>query len=362
MGDQQYQYRSLDAAVNEIRILCWLPPLDDDDDEVRCELVHRSLDASPEYDAISYVWGELEPARLIYIGGTPMSITPNLHGALRQIRQAGRDVWVDSLCINQRDDRERGAQVAIMGRIYAQADIVIAWLGEGGDDGTNLALRFLEVLKDELVNGDERSRRLLLNDPASDVMWDAVGNMFRLPYWSRVWIVQEVLLAQNPVLCCGADSCAWEFVQLLLLKLGTRAITILSASAREALLYPVTDLARTLARLYDARFSGKRMALMNCLVLGRQRGATDARDYVYGVLSLVEDCGIVPDYLLTMEEVYTNLVPYMIETDGNLDILSACLPGKPRTRPTNYAYVPKSYSPHLLNNPTYSFLGAGSIG
>jgi hypothetical protein len=40
-----------------------------------------------------------------------------------------RYLWIDALCINQDDDYERSAQVAIMGRIYQTARRVISWIG-----------------------------------------------------------------------------------------------------------------------------------------------------------------------------------------------------------------------------------------
>jgi len=305
MDSRPSMYRALSSGINEIRILRLLPPVDDDD-EVRCELVHQSLDETLTYDALSYVWGDPKPAQKIYVGGMAVTVTPNLHGALRRLRHAGRDIWVDSLCINQKDDIEKGAQVRLMGRIYRQADYVISWLGEGGD-GIDVALKFLEMLKDELLKNSEMASRMFkANGEPFKTLWDAVGQLFRHPYWTRVWIVQEVLLARNPVLCSGAESCAWDVLQLLLVQMDMRAITTLSPAAREALLFPCADLARNLSLLYNQRFGGKRMTLMDCLVLGRQRRATDPRDYLYGLLSLVDDHGMFPDYSVPVATVSLN--------------------------------------------------------
>lgn len=318
-----YDYRPLCEDEKEIRILRWLPPNDNDDDEVRCELVHQSLDQNPDYDALSYTWGDPEPAQLIYVAGAPVSITPNLYGALRQLRHANRNLWVDSLCINQKDDHERSSQVSLMGNIYKKADIVIMWLGEEEDD-SDIAMNFLEIFKDELLSRSGDSG-FMMRDTAFDRTWVAVGKLFQRPYWGRLWIIQEAILARNPVLCCGAGSCAWDFIQLLLLQLNARAMTQLSTAAREALLFPSSDLPRTSARLYDQRFNGTQMSLVDCLVLGRQRQTTEARDHIYGVLSLVDNPAIEPDYSISTNTLYRNVVEHMIEKDQNLDILSACI-------------------------------------
>jgi len=328
MAGQSFQYRDLNPSVNEIRIIRWVAPVNDDDDEVRCDLLHRSLDEQPTYDALSYVWGEPEPAQKIHVNGKPVSVTPNLYGTLRQIRHAGCDVWVDALCINQKDDVEKGSQVPLMGRIYQQADYVISWLGEGGD-GIDIALKFIEVLKDELLKRSEMVSRMLGSEEEPfNTLWQAVGELLGHPYWTRVWIVQEILLARNPVLCSGAESCAWDVFQLLFTHLDMRAFGVLSTAAREALLFLCGDLARNLSLLYNQRFGGRQMTLMDCLVLARQRRATNPRDYVYGTLGLVEGHFLAVDYSLPTATVFTKLVEYMAKHDGTLDILSACLPRK----------------------------------
>jgi len=43
-------------------------------------------------------------------------------------------LWVDSLCIKQKDLVERGLRVRRMGLIYSRAAEVVVWLGEEADD------------------------------------------------------------------------------------------------------------------------------------------------------------------------------------------------------------------------------------
>ena len=285
--------------------------------------MHVSLDEDPDYDALSYTWGDPQPSRMIVVDGVEASVGPSLYGALNQIGHANRPLWVDSICINQDDQQERTDQVCLMGDIYSKADIVIMWLGEGEDDG-DAALVFLENFQEQLMSPGGIGS-LMMSDDDFDDAWIAVGKLFKRPYWGRLWIIQEVLLARNPVVCCGAASCSWDFIQLILLMLNERATVRLSATAREALLYPSTDLARTLARLYDQRFEGRKMSLIDCLALGRQRKATDPRDRIYGMLNLVEAADIVPDYTISADTLYRAVARRIIEQDKNLDVLSACV-------------------------------------
>jgi hypothetical protein len=52
--------------------------------------------------------------------------------------------WIDPLCINQDDYQERSQQVQIMGDIFQEASIVIAWLGSASED-SKLAMDYINT-------------------------------------------------------------------------------------------------------------------------------------------------------------------------------------------------------------------------
>ncbi|KAK1476755.1 heterokaryon incompatibility protein [Colletotrichum tamarilloi] len=95
------------------------------------------------YEALSYTWADLSGdsirRRPMFIGPywDIIPITRNCENALRSVQLIGggsRSIWVDSLCINQDDEEERNAQVALMPQIYAAAIGVLAYLGPAADD------------------------------------------------------------------------------------------------------------------------------------------------------------------------------------------------------------------------------------
>jgi hypothetical protein len=115
---------------------------------LRCSITEARKSDEPLYEALSYAWGEPVFSHTIeeVPSGTHLSITANLHDALQgiQYQHASRVLWVDAICINQRDLEEKGHQVAQMGRIYEDAERVIVWLGfHKGAPG-----RIICVLKD----------------------------------------------------------------------------------------------------------------------------------------------------------------------------------------------------------------------
>ncbi|KAI4949047.1 hypothetical protein J4E91_005510 [Alternaria rosae] len=90
------------------------------------------------YEAISYVWGDSNSTIDIQCNGLRVPVTISLADALRNFRNTSepRALWADALCINQKDDKEKGHQVKRMGEVYANAKRTLVWLGR---DDQNVA-------------------------------------------------------------------------------------------------------------------------------------------------------------------------------------------------------------------------------
>lgn len=147
-------YKKLAPNRRNIRLLRLLPG-QPEDPTIRCQLHECSLlDASGHYKALSYAWGSDVPGdeQMVYCNGVIVDVTLNLYAALHNLRDATTvlSIWVDSLCIDQGNERERTRQVRMMKDIYSNSKEVIIWLGTGG----------LEAMKTDWVDirfcGDER--------------------------------------------------------------------------------------------------------------------------------------------------------------------------------------------------------------
>lgn len=71
-----------------------------------------------------------------------MPLTVILEHAQRSVPLAHECIWTDAVCINRQDVGERGARVALMGKIYSQASQVLVWL-RPTDDSTQMAFDFI---------------------------------------------------------------------------------------------------------------------------------------------------------------------------------------------------------------------------
>ncbi|KAK0622402.1 heterokaryon incompatibility, partial [Immersiella caudata] len=154
------------------------------------------------YAALSYVWGPSTPEAYIEVNTQPVRVTRNLEVALRHLRNAPDNnenklrFWIDAVCIDQSSTRERSTEVARMGRIYSSARRVVCWLGPAFA-GVDVALGTVRDL--ERVAGSEVEFLSPWNSSAQKrvVTGEAIRGLYemlRRPYWSRLWIVQEVAL------------------------------------------------------------------------------------------------------------------------------------------------------------------------
>jgi Heterokaryon incompatibility protein (HET) len=137
-----YSYKPLNAAKREIRLLVLNPARKGKwDNKLQCSLTTTMLNDSSthqatSYEAVSYCWGETAPSSYILVDGFPLEITNNLDSFLRRkrVRSSKQRLWIDAICINQADNKERTEQVALMSMIYRCATRLVIWLGEQADD------------------------------------------------------------------------------------------------------------------------------------------------------------------------------------------------------------------------------------
>jgi Heterokaryon incompatibility protein (HET) len=161
-----YQYSPLPSGDRSIRLAVLYPG--DFEDEIEFRLVHARLDDAPEYESLSYAWGETALTRTTKIEGRALSISLALETALRHLRTRTKDrvLWIDAICINQEDNNERNNQVSFMDDIYATARRVVVWIGPK-DGESERAMEFLKEMgtsntlpkRDRKIVNDENEPR-----------------------------------------------------------------------------------------------------------------------------------------------------------------------------------------------------------
>lgn len=202
-------YEDLELAIHDFRLL-FLHPATNEAKEIHCTLVKDCIKSSSGngyvYQALSYTWGESQERHIIFINGHPFSVTHNLFRALKHLRKAEetRTLWVDAICIDQNSLSEKTHQVGLMREIYRGASQVLVWFGESDVEIS----RTLDIL-------EERRMFQLLTKDELDPLLQGLAKIFKQPWWSRIWVVQEVLVASKPpLLGCGHRWLSWDDLEV----------------------------------------------------------------------------------------------------------------------------------------------------
>lgn len=202
-----YQYKQLSSSPEAIRLLR-VHKETPESSLIECSL-HDAFITTTEYIALSYVWGTDLPTYKILVDDKIVFVRPNLWAFLHYVREtlSEENLWIDNLCINQADEEERSIQVALMGRIYTQAAQVRSWLNgpktvftavEGRASGASLLATTITKCASPSFD--------LCN--TSEVL-AAMARLVMHEYWSRAWIVQEVLLAKSVILAWEGQEIVW---------------------------------------------------------------------------------------------------------------------------------------------------------
>ncbi|PMD58677.1 HET-domain-containing protein [Hyaloscypha bicolor E] len=163
------------------------------------------------YEAVSWCWGREPQDEVLRVNDGDnvfaFRISKNLKRALWALRTNDevRQLWIDAICINQNDTKERNQQVPRMDRIYGGAEKVCIWLGEEGED-SKTAMDFIRDRVLELWTFDE-----LIENPKLAKHWAALIRLMKRPWFSRRWVVQEIALSpRGGTIYCGKDSNSWQ--------------------------------------------------------------------------------------------------------------------------------------------------------
>ena len=207
---RSFVYKPLDlsSASTSIRLLTILPL--QDDGIMRCEIHHTTLEdtsdstAQQGYTALSYEWGP--PSKVsILLNDHRFYIRLNLYAFLVAFLETTQDVggnylWIDAVCIDQKNTLEKNYSVAQMKRIYENARNVLVWTGQASHNSDYF---FEQVPSGSIIP-------LYQLDPQSKIVL-AYKHFSARSYWTRRWIVQEILAAkpQDVILMCGTSFCSW---------------------------------------------------------------------------------------------------------------------------------------------------------
>jgi Heterokaryon incompatibility protein (HET) len=370
-----FTHTPLTVEGRAIRLLDLLPS-SDPSSEIQCKLWNVDLDERPSYKALSYVWGDPENTVQILVDGKSYNVTVNCEAALYRLRETHESsLWIDAICINQKDDDEKTTQIPLMRDIYAFADEVIVWLGhckaeQSPDDEKRERIGFglmedLSICEDNITDFPSLLEfALRAPDPIS--RWQSVREIYAHTWFDRLWVHQEITLALRASVLGQHYSTSW-------VKLSRVVLVIHDYLDTPALLLnkdPILDLWKPIVMgivqrdlvlrclHYSFRHQGEtilnraksllknleesldlELSLFDLLKATRRFKCYNPLDRVFANLGLTkDDMGLRPHYSQTVSEVFTNVTLVAVKKQQSLKAL--CLAGLGRSSKTNFPEVP----------------------
>lgn len=290
-----YQYEGLrDTEFRLLRITT-------SDTQISCSLHAHDLDHAPEYYALSYCWGSGKPSYDISCNGQKLGVTENLQSGLLALSSQFGDTlfWIDAISINQSDDAEKAVQVPRMAEIYSTAERVVVWMGLAADDSglfmssiKDLNEAFSKIARLETVNQHTLVTYGL--PPISDPVWPAMVKFMVHDWFTRLWVLQEVVLAKEILVLCG--NFLVQFDEFNRFFGYSRKVDVLTNLAYELTKHiPDSDSDRhtgltafgTVHILRELRRIQTEVVLSPLLLISRQKMVTENVDKVYGIMGLM---------------------------------------------------------------------------
>lgn len=300
MASPIYEYSALSEGYFRLLTIISI----DENEQVTCKLEDFLLDMAPEYMTLSYAWGNPLASSMIICNEKSLAITPHLHGAFYHLHalDSATKVWIDAVCINQADDAEKAVQTQRMNNVYRSAQKMMVWLGEGDNDSDNALSRIEDINKSlALILQDSTPENItfieewLRNDDLSlsdlpnigDPVWPAFGQILSKPWFTRLWVLQEVVLAKEIVVAYGRKQIEWDNLATLALGLRRAVLidfiggtpSIASKVKRSVGAISLVPIAKELAQ-------SKHTGLLALMRIGREKDCTEPLDRIYGLLGL----------------------------------------------------------------------------
>ena len=327
----QYQHEPLESPERQIRLLSVLPS--PSGVQARYELKTYILGGhkTPHFYALSYEWGPEHPQQEVFIDDKVFLIRSNLKDCLDRFGSAWegfhRAVWIDAICIDQKNRRERNLQVQIMGEIYSSATLVLAWFGKQAPVNGTLtkAVSYLQdwrtsqeyrLLREEgrrstyqVPRGQQATAPALLSlaEPYGSV-WSCLMNLCQQTYWTRLWIVQELVRAKELLLIWGDEEIPWNVLSAAFHTIQLNNRSIRTPEARFA---PWDVVARSIPFQVWLQRDGTRpeQSLLELMETYRRSDCSVPHDKAYALTGISTDSHLIQvDYHESIPDLYVNLM------------------------------------------------------
>lgn len=373
MGEEAAIYEKLEPGhIRLIRVVACT------EDLIECEMKQFPLDTERPWYALSYVWGTEPAGHKVLLNGQQTRARPNLAAALRALSKAPANdpalpkdlwIWIDALCINQGDDKEKARQIPLMGELYSRARVVLVWLGHRHDplvvdmlvwidakmqlsgsededqnfwqakvDGMGSRLDTMQIteparealyslhqhliaagsFQNEASNlwstGEEveawSATHHLQPDltPPEHTLWKGFDDLIQGQWYRRAWTYQEICMAHHAKVLFPHDLARYLLVEQFAIISWNIRFNKDSFNESEPIVFQENIWSLD---CLPGHMEGHDQYLVHHMILSRNRHATEPRDYSYALIGMRGEqpqINMNIDYELPLHVVFVDLM------------------------------------------------------
>lgn len=360
-GGLRHQYTTIPKGST--RLLHFLPVRDEN--ALRITLSEHTFDeaCAHEYVAISYAWGDSTCCCRVEVGDRFCMIPQSAYDALAALRETDPDqaFWMDSVCINQADAKEKSEQVQQMHSVYSRAALVIVWLGKAVSD-TAHAFNYFRRYQTVVIPvygtnwpGHDATVELLesgIIPMPTEAAIQSLTELCKAPWFRRLWAVQEIALARTARLQSGKYFCSYSTAIAAIAAVAHMGVII--GNETKVLSASMIDFTRCVQPALKCLFFGEissdrdlQGSLAYLAIILNDCCTSDPRDYVYGMVGLMGNSQeghlrLNVDYLAHKHQVWQRATIWAMRREGTLDALSLAATRflrEPGQRPREQTYA-----------------------
>ncbi|KAF1953593.1 HET-domain-containing protein [Byssothecium circinans] len=270
-----------------------------------------------DFTALSYCWGFPNPVTSITLSdGQSLPLTRTLKSLFDTLRKGRKKLylWIDAICINQKDTIEKAEQVSGMGRVYSAASKVLLWLGPSSSR-TRKAFSFMKA---KGVDADW--------DPVEDRQGlDLVLSLLTRQWFRRLWVIQEVTLNSRVEVACGDDRLDFTILQEAIFAVWKIPTSMEGYDDEDPEIEGLWSFTRLIFLRDEFRQNGE-VRYEKLLEAAFHCYATDYRDMVFAFKGSGDKTRPVPEpnYDVSVEKVYQDTAEALLCHGSTLDLLALC--------------------------------------
>ncbi|KAK7427765.1 hypothetical protein QQZ08_005703 [Neonectria magnoliae] len=328
-------WKPLSHQTNVTRLLCL--EAGDGIEELRGELKEVSLvpKVDCEYFAISYAWGSSLKQFFLHTRRGRIPLTASLYLGLKRLRHRSDRVWIwaDAICISQDDkegDDEKARQIRLMANIFKSAARVYIWLGEDEDE-SQVAMQFLKTIASTSsteMDGPDLKRLSAVDFPkVEDPRWGTLNKLLERQWFRRVWVTQELVLAQEAIVMCGAHRMPWDKFHAAI-KLCFELVEregfgfLLPRQTKVAAVLHLGEFRRSYRSDRKDQDLAPRDELLTLLERFQLAEATRQRDKLFALLSLAKDGkDYTPNYKIPLTQIVSQFAGVLVTRGRAVELL-----------------------------------------